>query len=191
MSNLTISLDTIANLTDEKLFQLCIQHPEIRFERNAQGDLAIMAPEGSNTGMRNLELGGYLWNWNQQKKLGVAFGSSAGFILPNGAMRSPDVSWIIKARWEALTPEQQGKFAPTCPDFVIEFMSPSDRLSITQTKMQEYQENGASLGWLINSKDRQVQIYRIGQPLEILQNPTTLSGEDVLPEFILPLEMIW
>jgi len=179
MNSLIINLDAIADLSDEKLFQLCQQNRDIRFERNAQGDLAIMAPEGSDTGRRNLGLGSYVWNWNQQKKLGVAFGSSAGFILPNGAMRSPDVSWIIKERWDALTPEQQAKFAPICPDFVIELMSPSDSLSITQAKMQEYQENGTKLSWLINSKDKQV---------EILQVPITLSGEDVLPEF---MESIW
>ncbi len=191
MNTLTISLDTIVELTDDKLFQLCQKNRDVRFERNAKGELAIMAPEGSDTGMRSSGLNGQLWLWNQQKKLGVTFGSSAGFILPNGAMRSPDVSWIIKDRWEAISPEQQAKFAPICPDFVIELMSPSDNLSITQAKMQEYQENGTRLGWLINRKDQQVEIYRIGKPLEILQAPSNLSGEEVLPEFILSMESIW
>ncbi|MBD2148620.1 Uma2 family endonuclease [Pseudanabaena sp. FACHB-1277] len=191
MNALTISLEPIIELTDEKLFQLCQQNRDLRFERGAQGDITIMAPEGSDTGMRNLGLGSSLWNWNQRKNLGVAFGSSAGFILPNGAMRSPDVSWIKKERWEALTPEQQSKFAPICPDFVIELMSPSDSLSLTQAKMQEYQDNGARLGWLINRRDRQVEIYRIGQPVEILQSPDFLSGEEVLPEFVLDLALIW
>jgi len=191
MNSLKISLDTIFDLSDEKLFQLCQQNSEIRFERNTQGDLAIMAPEGSDTGMRNLRIGSYIFNWNERKKLGVAFGSSAGFILPNGAMRSPDVSWILKDRWNALTPEQQAKFAPICPDFVIELMSPSDNLKIAQAKMQEYQENGTRLGWLINRRDQQVEIYRIGKSVEILQAPATLSGEDVLPEFILSMETIW
>jgi len=138
LMNLIISLDTIFNPTDEKLFQLCQQHSEISFERNVQGDLIIMAAKGCDVGMRIVDLGGQLWVWNQQKKLGVAFGSSTGFILPNGAMRSPDVSWISKDRWNALTPEQQAKFAPICPDFVIELMSPSDSIKITQAKMQEY-----------------------------------------------------
>ena len=191
MNALTISLEPIFELTDEKLFQLCQQNRDLRFERGAQGDITIMAPEGSDTGMRNLGLGSFLWNWNQRKNLGVAFGSSAGFILPNGAMRSPDVSWIAKERWEALTPEQQSRFAPICPDFVIELMSPSDSLSLTQTKMQEYQDNGARLGWLINRRDRQVEIYRIGQPVEILKSPDFLSGEEVLPEFVLDLALIW
>jgi Uma2 family endonuclease len=150
-----------------------------------------MAPEGSDTGMRSIEFGADLVIWNRRKKLGVAFGSSAGFILPNGAMRSPDVSWIAKERWEALTPEQQSRFAPICPDFVIELMSPSDSLVLTQAKMQEYQDNGARLGWLINRKDKQVEIYRIGQPVEVLDFPKTLSGEEVLPEFVLDLTLIW
>jgi Uma2 family endonuclease len=191
VNSLVINLDTIFDLSDEKLFQLCQQHSEIRFERNAQGDLAIMAPEGSDTGIHNSDLNAYVWNWNQKKKLGVVFGSSAGFILPNRAMRSPDVSWILKDRWNALTPEQQAKFAPICPDFAIELMSPSDNLKITQAKMQEYQDNGTRLGWLINRRDQQVEIYRIGKPVEILQAPATLSGEDVLPEFILSMESIW
>lgn len=191
MNALTISFEPIFELTDEKLFQLCQQNRDLRFERGAQGDITIMAPEGSDTGRRSIESGADLVIWNRRKKLGVAFGSSAGFILPNGAMRSPDVSWIIKERWEALTPEQQSRFAPICPDFVIELMSPSDSLSLTQAKMQEYQDNGARLGWLINRRDRQVEIYRIGQPVEILEYPTTLSGEEILPEFVLDLTLIW
>lgn len=191
MNSLTISLDTIFELTDDKLFELCQKNGDLRIERNAQGYLAIMAPEGSDTGMRSSGLNGQLWVWNERKKLGVTFSSSAGFILPNGAMRSPDVSWIIKDRWDAISSEQQAKFAPICPDFVIELMFPSDNLSITQAKMQEYQANGTKLGWLINRRDQQVEIYRIGQPLEILQAPSHLSGEAVLPEFILSMESIW
>lgn len=191
MNALTISLDSIFELTDEKLFQLCQKNRDLRFERSAQGDITIMAPEGSDTSMRSIEFGADLVIWNRGKKLGVVFGSSGGFILPNGAMRSPDVSWIAKERWEALTPEQQTRFAPICPDFVIELMSPSDSLSLTQAKMQEYQDNGTKLGWLINRKDRQVEIYRIGKSIEILQSPAILSGEDVLPEFVLSLESIW
>ena len=191
MNALTISLEPIFELTDEKLFQLCQQNRDLRFERGAQGDITIMAPEGSDTSMRSIEFGADLVIWNRRKKLGVAFGSSGGFILPNGAMRSPDVSWIAKEKWEALTPEQQSRFAPICPDFVIELMSPSDSLSLTQAKMQEYQDNGTRLGWLINRKDRQVEIYRIGQPVEVLEFPNTLSGEEVLPEFVLDLTLIW
>jgi len=191
MDALTISLEPIFELTEEKFFQLCQKNRDLRFERSAQGDITIMAPEGSDTGMRSSGINGYLWLWNQNKKLGFTFGSSTGFILPNGAMRSPDASWILKERWEALTSEQQSKFAPICPDFVVELMSQSDSLSVTQAKMQEYQDNGARLGWLINRKDRQVEIYRIGQCVEILQSPIALSGETVLPEFVLELASIW
>jgi Uma2 family endonuclease len=191
MDALTISLEPIFELTEEKFFQLCQKNRDLKFERSAQGDITIMAPEGSDTGMRSIEISADLVFWNRRKKLGVAFGSSTGFILPNGAMRSPDASWILKERWESLTPEQQSKFAPICPDFVVELMSQSDSLSVTQAKMQEYQDNGARLGWLINRKDRQVEIYRIGQSVEILQSPIALSGETVLPEFVLELALIW
>lgn len=191
MNTLTLSLEPIFELTDEKLFQLCQNNRDLRFERSSQGELSIMAPEGSDTGMRSSDLNGQLWLWNQREKLGLTFSSSAGFTLPNGAMRSPDVSWIIRERWQALTLEEQSKFAPICPDFAIELMSPSDSLSLTQAKMREYQDNGTKLGWLINRQARQAEIYRIGRPVEILNAPTTLSGEDVLPEFVLNLESIW
>jgi Uma2 family endonuclease len=191
MNTLTISLDSVIEMNDEQFFRLCQKNRDLRFERNAKGDITIMAPAGSDTGMRNSDFNGYLWSWNQRKKLGFTFDSSTGFTLPNGAMRSPDAAWIVKERWEALTPEQQSRFTPICPDFVMELMSPSDSLKVTQAKMQEYQENGARLGWLINRKVCEVEIYRIGQPVEVLYAPTSLSGEQVLPEFVLDLELIW
>ncbi|WP_103669634.1 Uma2 family endonuclease [Pseudanabaena sp. BC1403] len=191
MNALTISLESVIDLTDEQFFQLCRKNSDLRFERNAQGDITVMAPEGGETGMRSASITTDLGIWNRRTRLGFAFGSSTGFKLPNGSDRSPDASWILKERWEALTPEQQSKFAPICPDFVIELMSPSDNLKVTQAKMQEYQDNGARLGWLINRKDREVEIYRIGKSKEVLQNPISLSGEDVLPEFVLSLAEIW
>jgi Uma2 family endonuclease len=191
MNALTISLDSVIDLTDEQFFQLCRKNSDLRFERNAQGDMTIMAPAGSETSSRNSDLNADLVFWNRRTKLGIVFDSSGGFKLPNGCDRSPDVSWILKARWEALTSEQRAKFAPICPDFVIELMSPSDSLKVTQAKMQEYQDNGARLGWLINRKDQEVEIYRIGQPIEVLKSPNFLSGEDVLPEFVLTLDAIW
>jgi Uma2 family endonuclease len=191
MNALTITLDSVIEMNDEQFFRLCQKNRDLRFERNAKGDITIMAPAGSDTGMRNSDFNGYLWSWNQRKKLGFTFDSSTGFTLPNGAMRSPDAAWIVKERWEALTPEQQSRFTPICPDFVMELMSPSDSLKVTQAKMQEYQENGARLGWLINRKVCEVEIYRIGQPVEVLYAPTSLSGEQVLPEFVLDLELIW
>jgi Uma2 family endonuclease len=191
MNALTISLDSVIDLNDEQFFQLCRKNSDLRFERNAQGDITIMAPAGSETGARNSDLNADLVFWNRRKKLGIVFDSSSGFKLPNGCDRSPDASWIAKERWETLTPQQRAKFAPICPDFVIELMSPSDNLKVTQAKMQEYQDNGARLGWLINRKDREVEIYRIGKPKEILKVPIALSGEDVLPEFVLSLGDIW
>jgi Uma2 family endonuclease len=191
MDALTISLDSVIEMNDEQFFQLCQKNRGLRFERNAKGDITIMAPAGSDTGMRNSDLNADLVIWNRRKKLGFTFDSSTGFILPNGAMRSPDAAWILKERWEALTPEERSRFAPICPDFVMELLSPSDSLKVTQAKMQEYQDNGARLGWLINRKAREVEIYRIGQPVEVLYTPTSLSGEQVLPEFVLNLELIW
>jgi len=191
MNALTISLDSILDITDQQFFEICQKNCDLRFERSALGDITIMAPAGSDTGMRNSDFNADLVIWNRRKKLGYTFDSSTGFKLPNGANRSPDASWILKARWESLTLEEKSKFAPICPDFVMELMSPSDSLKVTQAKMQEYQDNGARLGWLINCKDREVEIYRINQTVEILRSPSTISGEDVLPEFVFDLGLIW
>jgi len=191
MTALTIALAPIISLTDEQYYQLCRNNPDVKFERNAQGDLVIMPPTGGGTGKRNLKLSQRLGNWSDADGTGVAFDSSTGFKLPNGADRSPDAAWITLERWNALTPEQQEQFPPICPDFVVELMSPSDQLSTVQAKMREYRDNGARLGWLLNRGDRQVEIYRPNQPVEVLQSPTELSGEDVLPGFVLQLAAIW
>ena len=191
MNSLTISLDSVIELSDEQYFQLCRKNGDLKFERSAQGDITIMAPTGGETSYRNSDLNADLVFWNRRTKLGVVFDSSGGFKIPNGSDRSPDASWILKERWEALTMAERSRFAPICPDFVIELMSPSDSLKTTQAKMQEYQDNGARLGWLINRRDREVEIYRIGKPVEVLQDVDSLSGEDVLPDFILNLVEIW
>jgi len=191
MDSFTISLDSVIELSDEQYFQLCRKNSDLKFERNAKGDITIMAPTGGETSYRNSDLNADLVFWNRRTKLGVVFDSSGGFKLPDGSDRSPDASWILKERWEALTLEQRSRFAPICPDFVIELMSPSDSLKTTQAKMQEYQDNGARLGWLINRRDREVEIYRIGKPVEVLQDVNSLSGGDVLPDFILNLAEIW
>lgn len=180
-----------APITDEQFYQLCITNRELKLERTAKGDLIIMPPTGGETSKFNSEINLDLGLWNRQTKLGITFDSSGGFKLPNGAERSPDVAWIPLAKWESLTPKQQEKFPPICPDFVIELRSPSDSLKLLQEKMQEYIENGTRLGWLINRKNRQVEIYRQGREKEILENPITLSGEDVLPGFVLNLSLIW
>ncbi|HEY9878683.1 MAG TPA: Uma2 family endonuclease [Leptolyngbyaceae cyanobacterium] len=183
---LVLALD----LTDEQFFQLCQNHRDLKFERTAAGELIIMSPTGGSTGDRNAELTFQLRAWSRRNNLGKSFDSSTGFKLPNGANRSPDASWVRMERWNALTPEQQEKFVPLCPDFAVELMSPSDALEDVQRKMQEYIENGSQLGWLINRKQRQVEIYRPGQPVEVLDAPKTLSGEEVLPGFVLELAEI-
>ncbi|MGI2908778.1 Uma2 family endonuclease [Tolypothrix sp. VBCCA 56010] len=175
------------NLTDEQYFQLCEKNRDYRFERTAEGELLIMPPTGSDTGRRNVKITTQLDIWNSQNNLGEVFDSSTGFTLPNGAKRSPDASWVKIERWNALTPEQQESFAPICPDFVIELRSRTDSLKELQDKMQEYIDNGANLGWLIDRKNKQVEIYRPGKEVEILENPAYLSGEDVLPGFVLNL----
>lgn len=184
------TLELMIDLTDEQFFELCQKNRDYRFERTANGELIIMPPTGSETGNYNGKLTQRLFNWADTNELGIAFDSSTGFKLPNGADRSPDASWIKIERWNALTAEQKGKFAPICPDFVVELMSPTDSLPTTQKKMQEYIDNGAKLGWLLNRKNQQVEIYRSGQSVEILQSPTSLSGEDLLPGFILELKGI-
>ncbi|MCW5314411.1 Uma2 family endonuclease [Nostoc sp. KVJ3] len=190
MSAIAINLNPIIQLTDNQFYQLCRENPEVKFERNASGKLLIMPPTGGETGNRNSEINADFVIWNRQTKLGVGFDSSTCFKLPNSANRSPDVAWIRQDRWDALTPEQKEKFPPIAPDFVLELMSPSDSLRETQAKMQEYIDNEAKLGWLINPKMCQVEIYRIGKPVEILASPQELSGEDVLLGFILNLQII-
>ncbi|MBE9257042.1 Uma2 family endonuclease [Dolichospermum sp. LEGE 00246] len=179
------------NLTDEEFFQLCQNNRDLRFERTAAGELIIMPPTGSDTGNRNFDIAVELGIWNKQTKLGKGFDSSTGFKLPNGKDISPDVAWIKKERWDSLTPQQQNKFAPIAPDFVIELRSSSDNLKPLQEKMQEYIDNGVKLAWLIDRKQRKVFIYRPGQAVEELDNPQTLTGEDLLPGFILDLSLIW
>jgi len=191
MTTLTLNLNPIIKLTDDQFFQLCQENENIRLERTAKGELIIMSPAGGETGSSNAGLTAQIWIWNQQSKLGKVFDSSTGFKLPNNANRAPDASWVKLERWDALTSEQQKKFPPICPDFVVELMSPSDSLKDTQDKMKEYRDNGAVLGWLINRKSRQVEIYRQNQEVEVLESPVAVSGEDVLPGFILNLESIW
>jgi Uma2 family endonuclease len=191
MNALTVSLKSVIDMTDDQFFQLCQNNRELRFERNANGELIIMSPAGGETGNRNGRLNQQLFNWTDADGTGIAFDSSTGFKLPNGADRSPDASWIKLERWDALTDEEKRKFPPICPDFVIELLSPSDSLKTTQEKMKEYIDNGVRLGILINRKFRQVEIYRPGKEVEVLESPATVSGEDVLKGFVLNLGMIW
>ncbi|MEH1807304.1 Uma2 family endonuclease [Nostoc sp.] len=191
MTALTLNLNSILKLTREQFYQLCEENPDLQLERNAQGELVIMPPTGGETGRSNVNLILQLASWNEQKQLGEVFDSSTGFTLPNGADRSPDVSWVEKSRWDSLTREQREKFIPLCPDFAIEIMSPSDTLKKVQAKMHEYMSNGCRLSWLINRKKQEVEIYRPEQDVEVLKSPQTISGETVLPGFVLNLTKIW
>lgn len=166
-------------------------NPELRIEQTKEGTMIIVLPTYSETGNRNFKLTGKLAAWAEQNGEGEGVDSSAGFILPNGAKRSPDASWIRRERWEALPKKARQKFAHVCPDFVAELRSRTDRLKTLQEKMEEYLENGAQLGWLIDPLERKVHIYRPQQPAEILHDPASVSGEPVLPGFTLLLRAIW
>jgi Uma2 family endonuclease len=191
VTTLTLNLNPIVKLTDEQFFQLSQENENIRLERTAKGELIIMAPAGGETGNRNGRLNQQLFNWADRNGGGIAFDSSTGFKLPNGADRSPDASWIKIERWNALTAQQQKKFPPIYPDFVVELLSPSDSLPDTQAKMREYRDNGATLGWLINRRSQQIEIYRPQQEVEILDQPLQISGDPVLLGFELNLTSIW
>ena len=191
MNTVTVNFNPIIELTDDQFYQLCRANPDVKFERNAKRELIIMSPTGGETGNYNFEIAADLAIWNRPNRLGVCFDSSTCFSLPQGGDRSPDVSWIKQERWDALTPEEKEKFPPIAPDFVLELMSPTDSLKKTQEKMQEYMDSGVKLGWLINRKTRRVEIYRLEQPVEVLESPTQLSGEDILPGFVLNLQNVW
>jgi Uma2 family endonuclease len=180
------------HVSQEQFAALAAVNRDLKLERTAQGELIVNPPTGWETGERNRSLTGQLDRWYEENEdLGKAFDSSTGFILPNGATRSPDASWVSQQRWDALTPEQKGTFASICPDFVVELRSGSDALEPLRAKMKEYIDNGALLGWLLNPQQRQVEIYKPGLEVEVLENPTKLSGEDVLPGFVLNLRRVW
>ncbi|MBT9315547.1 Uma2 family endonuclease [Leptothoe spongobia] len=189
---LEFPLDVTLRVTQAQFETIAFANRDLRIERSAAGELIVNPPTGGETGHRNIKIAYFLVKWiEEQGGHGIPFDSSTGFKLPNGADRSPDASWITSERWEALSPEQRQGFIPLCPDFVIELRSRSDSLSKLQNKMQEYMKNGANLGWLINPQSKQVEVYRTGQEKEILDNPKTLSGENVLPGFSLDLQQVW
>ncbi len=189
MKGIVLNLDTV-ELTDEQFYRLCTKNQDWQFERNAKGELIIMPPVGGVSGNREADLITEVNIWNRQTKLGKVFSSSTIFRLPNGGDRSPDVAWVKLERWENLTEEEQEKFPPICPDFVIELLSRTDSLKALQDKMQEYLDSGLKLGWLINPQDREVEIYRSNQSMELVKYPATLSGEVILPGFVLDLTEI-
>jgi Uma2 family endonuclease len=191
MTAININLNNVVKLTDDQFYQLCRDNPELKLERNSLGEIIVVPPTGGETGKRNAKITTRFVLWNEESELGEVFDSSTCFKLPNGCNRSPDVSWIQLEKWNALTDSQREKFPPIAPDFVLELMSPSDSLSGTQSKMREYIAAKVRLGWLIDRKNRRVEIYRLGQEVEILDAPTILSGEDVLPGFVLNMSFVW
>jgi Uma2 family endonuclease len=190
--SLSLPAEIHLQITPAQFEELAQINRELRLERTAAGELVVNPPTGWETGKRNFSLIGQLHRWCiENEQAGEAFESSTGFILPNGANRSPDASWVSSTRWNALTIEQKGTFPQICPDFVVELRSTSDNLLPLQEKMREYLENGAVLGWLIDPKNRRVEVYRVNQGLEVLENPTELSGENVLPGLVISLLKIW
>ena len=188
---LMLHLRPAVELTDDQFFALCAINRDLRLERTAEGDIIIMPPTGFATGIRNAEINRQFGNWAKRDGRGVAVGSSTGFKLPNGAERSPDAGWVLCSRLELLTPEQKQKFLPLAPDFLIELKSRTDRLKDILAKMDEYIENGVPLGWLINPETKRVHVYRPGQPIEVLEAPSQVTGDPELVGFVLDLREIW
>ena len=180
----------LKDMTEEEFYEFCSLNEDYRIERTAQGDILIMPPAGFETGDQNAELTEQLRRWARRDGRGVASDSSTGFQLPNGAIRSPDAAWVLKSRLAKLTREQRRRFAPLCPDFVVELTSPSDRLSKVQEKMREWMANGAQLGWILHTDGEEVHIYR-SSGIEILKRPDQVSGEGPVEGFVLELVEFW
>ncbi len=178
-------------INDHDFFEFCQLNPNWRIERTSKGDLIIMPPTGGRTGKRNFTLNVLFGPWIEAEGTGIGFDSSTGFTLPNGAKRSPDLAWVKRSRWEALTEEEQEKFPPLCPDFVVELRSRSDALGTLQAKMQEYIANGAQLGWLIDPDEKKIYIYQPDAEVYCLENPETVSGDPALPGFVLDIQRLW
>jgi len=175
-------------MSEEEFFQFCQMNDTLEFERDSQGNIILMSPSGSFTGNFNSRISGYLFVWNENSHLGEVFDSSTGFTLPNGAVRSPDVSWVKSEKWNLITESQKEQFAPVCPDFVVEIRSKSDGLKYLQNKMEEYISNGTQLGWLIDRFEEKVYVYRITGGIFIHDTLNVkLSGETILPGFVLDL----
>src|SRR5437870_4049964 len=181
----------LRKLSDDDFFEFCQANRDWRIERTSDGDIIIMPPTGGETGRRNFDLTGSFHAWVKIDGTGKGFDSSTGFILPNGAERSPDLAWVRLSRWNALTDEEREKFPPLCPDFVAELRSPSDSLVTLQDKMEEYTQNGAELAWLLDPIGKKVYVYRPRAQVECLDNPATVSAEPLLKGFILDIRELW
>lgn len=186
-----VQFHPVIHMDDDQFFEFCQINRDLRIERTATGKVIIMSPAGGETGSRNASLTAALYHWAKHNKHGVAFDSSTGFILPNGATRSPDGAWVLRERLTSLSPRQKQKFLPLCPDFVIELRSPTDEVADLKDKLQEYMENGARLGWLLIPETHEVYIYRPDAAPEHLLDPAQLNGETVAPGFLLELADIW
>jgi Uma2 family endonuclease len=174
-----LDLSSIVELTDERMFELSRANRDLRLERTAEGELVIMSPTGGETSRRNAQITIQLGTWSNQDRTGIVFDSSGGFRLASGAIRSPDAAWVSLVSWDKLRDKDREKFVPLCPDFVIELRSSSDTLSELQDKMQEYLDNGAQLGWLIDPQEKRVHVYRQQAEVETLDNPQTIAGDSV------------
>jgi Uma2 family endonuclease len=184
-------LDRLRHMTDDEFFYFCQENSEHKFERDADGTIKLMGQTGGETGERNSELTTDLTIWNRQHKLGFVYDSSTGFRLPNGATRSPDAAWITSERRNSLSAEERRKFPPLCPDFVVELMSESDTMKDTEAKMREYMDNGCRLAWLLDPKTEISKVYRANGSVSVIEGfDNTLSGEDVLPEFVFSLSVL-
>ncbi len=188
---LLLDLGSVVPRTDDELFELCARNPELRIERDAKGDLIVMTPAGWASSRRSAEVVRALSDWARADGRGVVTDSSGGYVLPDQAMRAPDASWVLRSRLADISPERRERFLPLCPDFVVEIKSPPDRLAALKAKMEEYRDNGARLGWLIDPQARRVHVYRPGREAEVLENPATVAGDPELPGFVLDLEPIW
>ncbi len=186
-----LKLSPVLELTDEQLRSLCSLNDDLRIERNDKGELELLPPTNITAGSQNAGINARLFVWAEGDGRGVAFDSSTGFTLPNGAVRSPDASWVLKSRLAELNDSEKRRFAPICPDFVIELRSNSDALTFLTAKMQEYMDSGVRLGWLIDPFQGRVHVYRPSAPVEVLEGPETLSGDPELPGFSLDLKPIW
>ncbi len=187
----TVHLKPVVDLTPDRFFELAGINKDLRMELTAEGELIVMPPAGSESSDQNAEITMQLRMWAKRDGTGRTFDSSGGFTLPNGAVRSPDASWVERSKWEALTNEQRKKFVPLCPDFVIELRSPTDSLSVLRDKMQEYLDNGAKLGRLIDPEQKRVYVYRPRSEAEELHNPEKIPGDPILSGFTLDLREIW
>ncbi len=178
-------------MTDEELMRFCAANDFLRVERDANGEILVMTPAGSNTSKTNMRISRILDEWAEADGRGVAFDSSGGFTLPDGSMRNPDAAWILISRWDALSDVDKGRFAPICPDFILELRSPSDSLIELETKMEQWVANGAQVAWLIDPERQAVVVYRRGDRPETFFHPTSVQGTGVIAGFELVLARIW